>query len=423
MTDLSALFALLNPDKEVESAIAESDPYLPLKQAPDLVSQVLMKSAADPQYGTGSKILAGLLSGLGSGYLGGLSSDYQTRSKGAYAQSIMDQLGGNKIQKPDVLSQDVFNIAGQNARKYDIFQGLQDKQDIREFENKKNLDKAQMQNDLIKEAAKTLISGNPQEQRNAQNFLSQLQDGGASGEAMSPQASGTMLPQAVNQDAGITKIQKIVDETGLSWDKAEDIVASQVKEDQKDWYQKLPADTRTKLDQNQATVNGLQELASTFEGLKSNWPKFQINSRISGKPENNAVSLLKRMLGNMVRLSGDVGNINENEQVRHLEATVGNWTSNSADVGVRLREGIALQNKLRAKQLYAAKAAAEAGGGDAMLEEIQRQMREEPVGSVDGQKMTRGISDQMPVSAANQASTKVIGGVTYKKVPGGWLPQ
>lgn len=119
MADLTDLLPFLLRDQSADTAIAASDPYAQVKQAPDLISQVLLQSAANPDYSLSDKITAGLLTGLGSGLLGGLSNDYQSRAKNAYTDILLH--GGDK---PDVLSQDVFDIANQQREKADIFSKL-----------------------------------------------------------------------------------------------------------------------------------------------------------------------------------------------------------------------------------------------------------------------------------------------------------
>jgi hypothetical protein len=129
MADITELFSFLMPDKAAEEAIAANDPWTPLQAAPDLMSQLLMKESQDPSRSTTELMLGGLLSGLGSGYLGKLSSNYQTEKLADYTALLPGMADGTVTGRPENMSQDVFNIATKKANQHDIFQRMQDKED------------------------------------------------------------------------------------------------------------------------------------------------------------------------------------------------------------------------------------------------------------------------------------------------------
>lgn len=115
--DEAALAVLLSGQGGNE-AIAASDPYLEFKQAPDAISELIIKESANPAYSTRDKIIAGLVSGLVSGGFEGLSNDYQSRAQSAYGDSLIDMVGGRKPERPSVLTPSIFSQASQQA---DIF--------------------------------------------------------------------------------------------------------------------------------------------------------------------------------------------------------------------------------------------------------------------------------------------------------------
>lgn len=117
-TSFADLASLLSISPEAKQAIAGSDPYLGLKQAPDLVSQVLLKSSTDTNIPLKDKIIAGLLTGVASGGLGALSEDYQGRAQKAYGDVLASDILGKPVERPSVLYPSIFNQAGQQA---DIF--------------------------------------------------------------------------------------------------------------------------------------------------------------------------------------------------------------------------------------------------------------------------------------------------------------
>lgn len=115
LEDLAALLAIGQTQKQ---AIAASDPYLQMKSAPDAISQLVLQASANPEYSTKDKILAGLLSGAASGILGDFSEDYQARAADEYSKVLRAVGMGENVERPDVLSPSVFNLAKNQA---DIF--------------------------------------------------------------------------------------------------------------------------------------------------------------------------------------------------------------------------------------------------------------------------------------------------------------
>lgn len=185
MAGLEELAQLLAIGQSQKEAIAASDPYLKVKQAPDLVSQLLIQNAANPEYSTKDKIISGLLSGLASGALGSLSEDYTQRASNAYTDVILNTLKtGKSAERPSVLSPSVFSDATQQANKFGIFRALQ--ADDRQAEV----------NDAIKKAAATAIIEDPIKAQRALPALNALLGGKQEIAAPAAQSSTVTAPNA-----------------------------------------------------------------------------------------------------------------------------------------------------------------------------------------------------------------------------------
>ena len=119
----------------------------------------------------------------------------------------------------------------------------------------------------------------------------------------------------------------------------------------------------------------MAKIGQKFTDAKKGWATFQIDMYRSGSDANYALSELMLMLGNIVKLSGDVGNVNEQEQARTLRATAGNWTSNSEQAGDRIKAAVKLHKGLILKLLQNAKKVSEQGG-DSLIAQLKDEIGE-----------------------------------------------
>lgn len=211
----------------------------------------------------------------------------------------------------------------------------------------------------------------------------------------------TLLAQEVKQEEA-SKKQAFQDEVEAKIQAAIDprvIEAERKKKelDEPDWFSQAPAPVQTQILQADSATKELYKIGSELKALKSDAPTFQSKMNVSGTAENKAVSKVKLMLGQIMRLSGEVGNLAEQEQARGLAATLGNWTSGSYGAGERTQEAAELYRRLAEKKTAAAKQAY-GTGGDALL---------------------RGLSEPLGDDGGG-AEEKTVGGRTYVKVPGGW---
>ena len=166
--DLAALLAFGAPQQK---AIADSDPYLKAKIAPDLVGKVLLDNAANPNWSIKDKIVAGLLSGLGSGALQGLSTDYQGRAADAY-RSV---LSGGVTEKPSVLDADIFSAAKNQRDIFNTAKDLELKKEQRVLAAQGEKDRIQTINNVIQAG---INSDDPSTRNWAKQAYAQLLSGG-----------------------------------------------------------------------------------------------------------------------------------------------------------------------------------------------------------------------------------------------------
>lgn len=211
----------------------------------------------------------------------------------------------------------------------------------------------------------------------------------------------TLLAQEVKQEEA-SKKQAFQDEVEAKIQAAIDprvIDAERKKKelDEPDWFEKAPSAVQTQILGAKSTTDELYKLGQDLEKL--NLPKgvFSVARKIGGLDANLAQGKLNSMLGNLVRLSGDVGNATEQEQARQLQATLGNWTASSADAAKLTFQAANLHRSLTERKTQAAKVAY-GGGGDSLLRELSK-----PLGA-----------------EGSSAEEKTVGGRTYVKVPGGW---
>ena len=139
-----------------------------------------------------------------------------------------------------------------------------------------------------------------------------------------------------------------------------------------DWLKKAPVAVQTKLLQADAVTQELHDLSQEFKKMNLSAPVFQATRSLSGTKANDATAKMQLLLAAVVRLSGDVGNLNEQEQARALSSTLGNWTSNTEEAGDRIAEAANLFRKLALRQAKQAKGSYTKGGGDSIITGLEQ---------------------------------------------------
>lgn len=153
------------------------------------------------------------------------------------------------------------------------------------------------------------------------------------------------------------------DVSGLNAADAKFVLAAREKaKEVGDWFTKAPTVVQTKLLQADSGTQELNLLGKKLKALNQNAVEFQAKEHISGTQANKLISEVKLMIPVITRLSGEVGNLAEQEQARALNATLGNWTSGSVGAAERVNEAANLYRRLALKQAEMAKKAYSDGG-------------------------------------------------------------
>lgn len=145
LEDLAAMLAqgqaaASGPD--VGKLIAQENPYLKLQQAPDFISQNLVKLSQDPNgtYKTRDLMIGGLLSGLLSGGLGSVGADYSNTLADRYQNVLQQAALGQTPQDNGDLSPTLFGAAknqGQSVFSKNLLDKIKRGQDIQDAGLKK----------------------------------------------------------------------------------------------------------------------------------------------------------------------------------------------------------------------------------------------------------------------------------------------
>lgn len=354
--DLAALLAFGAPQKE---AIAASDPYLKAKVAPDLVGDVLLKNAANPDWSTKDKIVAGLLAGLGSGVLGGLSTDYQGRAGSAYR----DVVAGNVTERPSVLDADIFNAA-RNQR--DIFlkaQELELAKEKRAADAKAAQDAIVTKNDIAKAM---LNSDKPSIRAVGEKLAGQIL--GLDLASLKPKDATAEMRKAEGTDREELAIKLDSD------DKAEKLLAKEEEAARKSWFEALRPSEKEQARDARAFATDLYGLAEEFKNLESTPVLFSAKTKVAGFPESEAYAKLLARVMPIIRQGGAAANASQKEEARALESMLGNITSGGGDAAIRIKNIADYYLSKRVGNLQTAKQLKPKGedpGADALLEELQ----------------------------------------------------
>lgn len=131
--------AIIASNSGAGQLIAAEDPYLKFKQAPDAITGLALQAAATGKHKVKDLLPYALVSGLASGGLEAASQNYQGRAKDAYQNVLLSGLGGQTVERPEVLSPGLFNSASEQAQLFRIqneFGQAQRAQDMQDIANK-----------------------------------------------------------------------------------------------------------------------------------------------------------------------------------------------------------------------------------------------------------------------------------------------
>lgn len=357
--DLAALLAFGAPQQK---AIADSDPYLKAKIAPDLVGKVLLDNAANPNWSIKDKIVAGLLSGLGSGALQGLSTDYQGRAADAY-RSV---LSGGVTEKPSVLDADIFNAAKSQRDVFGLAAGLELAKESRALQAKEAFDKTQTQNDV----AKTMLGSDDPKIRDMGMQLAAKNLGLDLSPA--PRRDATAEMDKAEEASYATKKEELARKLG-SDDKAEKVLQKEEEAARKSWFEALRPDEKQKARDAKPFVMDLYNLAEEFKGLSSNPLYFASAKKAKWTPEGFAYDKLLKRVMPVIKSGGAASNASDKEEARALEALLGNITAGGPDISKRITETADYILSLRVGNLKAGKTLKPKGedeGADALLADL-----------------------------------------------------
>lgn len=193
MAGLEELAQALALQGKIRPEIAASDPYLQAQQPFDQIGQFVLgqtgqlKEDGTPRYSTKERIIAGLLSGLGSGVFSGLSKDYQGRAETAYQDVLNQGVLGKEIERPAVLDPALFSSASNAAK---LFRG------------QRELEQQQSSQDVINALAKA--RGTKAAEVLGENDAWRTLNGAAP--AVVPSGDGVSAAQVTAPEIDITKL-------------------------------------------------------------------------------------------------------------------------------------------------------------------------------------------------------------------------
>lgn len=346
MTDITELFSFLMPDKAAEEAIAASDPFLPLKAAPDLISQLVLKESGNQDYSTTDKVIAGLLSGLGSGYLGQLSSDYQTKKLADYTSLLPQMASGTVTGKPEGMSQDVFNIAQKKANQYDIFQKLQSDENARAVESQKTLE-AQKSNIGFAEKLreKAVLAPTGPERRRAWEAYLQFTGQSAAGAGVDDSIGANVdeeVPSSLTSivgEEGAKKYNSVLNELGPKEASIvlKDLLKEQSKAKSADGAPKMGVEATDKFVKANALTNEMLTMADKLDSGKQGWLGFQMMQQFSALDKEGIAVQLDNLVDYITR-SRTGAALNKEEQVIYRRMLAGDKTASPKVAAVILRK-------------------------------------------------------------------------------------
>jgi hypothetical protein len=130
----------------------------------------------------------------------------------------------------------------------------------------------------------------------------------------------------------------------------------------KSWYDKMSASEKEKIGLTEGVAGELERLAQEAKDLKMNALEFQPSTLNPGSKAELLYSQMINIVPNAVRVMGQAGDLNAQEQQRMINSTIGNWLSGTESIASRLK---ALANQARSiskSRLETHKKASELGG-------------------------------------------------------------
>lgn len=103
-------------------------------------------------------------------------------------------------------------------------------------------------------------------------------------------------------------------------------------------WDKIPASAKTQFAMAEGTFKELRSLADQFENLNLTAAEYQVARRVPGSASDLAYSKALTLVPTAARLMGEVGNLNEFEQQRQIQSTLGSALSGSESIAKRLRQ-------------------------------------------------------------------------------------
>ena len=406
MTDITELFSFLMPDKAAEEAIAANDPWTPLQAAPDLMSQMLLKESQDPSRSKTDLILGGLLSGLGSGFLGRLSSNYQTEKLADYTSLLPGMADGTVTGKPENMSQDVFNIAQKKANQYDIFQKLQSEEENRQLEALKNSNIAKDDSDFLAKLKEKAILGTTKRERDrALNAYLQLSGQGATGSVDSSIAAGGgsedgSLVSVIGEEAA-GSYNKILDEYGpreASVFLNNTLKAQNKKKLRADGAPPMGIEATDKFTKANALTPELLAMADKLDSGKQGWLGYQAMQMFSGLDKEGTAVEMKNLVDYLTRARTGAA-LNENEEKTYDKMIAGDATASPRTAAIVLRKLAASNARLLLGELNTREALAKDYAGlKAGLEDVNNKYGTGKNGGIE----TRILKDGSTVRVQKQ---------------------
>ena len=274
-------------------------------------AQLSQQPVAAPQSNLQALLLP-LLQGASTGLLTGYGKQQANQAEIADKNSLFNSISGRDFSPEEALSGETATLSLLNA--------LQEKQDRQSLAAIEAANKAKLANTL------------------AGKFMGVTPDGGI----------GLLYgaPEALQQKAEI------------------EAKAKAGNKPQKDFFESLTALEKQVARLVPRFADKLEEIAGEYEALGKDQGVmgYQFKSLISGTKANDLNSRVKLLLPKVIKLLGQSGNLNEQEQVRALESSLGNLTSDPTDISKRIKDTSSLLRDVSIGVLESAKTTKEQGG-------------------------------------------------------------
>lgn len=431
--DLDTIFAVLTG---ADRAAKESDPFRPMADFTKQLGQAVVQ--ASPSGSTEENILAGILTGLAGGASENLSQGYLSKQSDLSNTLLLDGLKSGVLpERPEGMSRSVFDNLGRANSVFKVNNQLENQESDRAVKNK-----------LLEKLVDTQIDADPRKRRAGEDFMRRM--GMIQGDAAPSAPLATNKPQTSDLFPGgpesvKTKFSRTFDDflaqgatPNAALDAANSLTAAERKANT--GSVDTVAEARKK-------AQALLDLASTAEaGVEGagntggfGWPVKDFASKLYAtiSPEETqqraAQTLLDSVKPDIIKATrtAGVGAMSDVEMRAYLSA--GPNSANTPTENALLIDK--LRNAGKWEQEYAdfLDTYREEKGTTQGADKLWQQYKAAHPLFVDGKpNMERpswmefftggqGPVIDAPPSAAPQ--TKVVGGVTFVKVPGGWEAQ